>query len=90
MITVSIVSHSQRDIIEMLLNDLVFYENINKIIITINLPESDYEVPKQINNKVIFIRNKHKKGFGSNHNSAFKLCNTKYFLVLNLILEFMI
>ena len=83
MITVSIVSHSQRDFIEILLNDLVFYENINKIIITINVPESDYEVPKQINHKVIFIRNKHKKGFGANHNSAFKLCETNFFLVLN-------
>ena len=83
MITVSIVSHNQGDIIKMLLQDLVFYEKIKKIVITVNVPEPDYEVPDEINHKVIFIYNKYKKGFGANHNSAFQHCETEYFLVLN-------
>lgn len=83
MLTVSIVSHKQIDIIELLLQDLVNYDLIKKIIITINVPESEYKIPEKIKHKVIFIFNKYRKGFGANHNSAFQLCNTEFFLVLN-------
>ena len=82
-ITVSIVSHNQRNIIQFLLKDLALLENIEKIIITINSPEHVYAIPNGIKQKIIFVHNKYKKGFGANHNSAIKLCSTKYFLVLN-------
>lgn len=81
--TVSIVSHGQFNMVIFLLKDLRYFENLNKIILTINIPER-VEKTNWINNLPLkIIYNKYKKGFAENHNQAFRFCNTKYFLVLN-------
>jgi GT2 family glycosyltransferase len=83
-LTISIVSHLQIDLVFELLNDVekYSYENIN-VILTLNLSEelgfqlSGYSFPIKI------IKNVNPKGFGANHNQAFKYCDTPYFCVLN-------
>ncbi len=82
-ITVSIVSHGQFNILLPLLSDLRDCKSLKKIILTINI-EEEIVKPKWIRDLPIFwIYNKSVKGFGSNHNNAFKFCKTKYFCVLN-------
>lgn len=83
-ISISIVSHLQESLVRELLNDLMRHceQNI-KIILTLNISESlsfiteDYPFPIQI------IINQYTKGFGANHNQAFKYCDTPYLCVLN-------
>ena len=82
-ITISIVSHGQFNLIILLLKDLKKYTNLNKIIITINIPEKIYFPRWTKNLPIKIIYNKSKMGFGANHNKAFKYCKTKYFIVLN-------
>lgn len=82
-ITVSIVSHGQFQLLKPLLKDLKSFKFIAKIILTINIDE-EIKKPKWINElPITWIYNTSVKGFGSNHNNAFKLCKTKYFIVLN-------
>lgn len=83
-ISISIVSHLQESLVRELLNDLMRHceQNI-RIILTLNLSETlsfmtdDYPFPIRI------INNQYPKGFGANHNQAFKCCDTPYFCVLN-------
>jgi N-acetylglucosaminyl-diphospho-decaprenol L-rhamnosyltransferase len=82
-VTVSIVSHDQRILLENLLKDLVTFDEIKKLIITVNIPEKKYKVPILLKDKIQFIYNDTKKGFGSNHNYAFKYCQTEFFCILN-------
>ncbi len=82
-ITVSIVSHGQFNLLLPLLNDLLECKSLKKIILTINIQETIHK-PRWIKELPIFwIYNKRAKGFGDNHNNAFKFCETKYFCVLN-------
>lgn len=82
-VTISIVSHNQRILLENLLKDLVSFGEIKKLIITVNTPEDKYNIPTLLKDKIQFILNEEKKGFGSNHNSAFEHCETDYFCILN-------
>lgn len=83
-LTISIVSHKQADLISPLLNNLIKFKNsIEKILITINIPEDTKSISNLKNSKIHFIFNKYPKGFGENHNQAFKLCRSKYFCVMN-------
>ena len=82
-VTISIVSHDQRLLVENVLKDLVSFEEIKKLIITVNLPEDKYNIPSLLKDKIQFIHNDVKKGFGCNHNSAFEHCETDYFCILN-------
>ena len=55
-----------------------------RIILTINVSEDENIIRKYTNNKrVLIVRNTQIKGFGENHNYAFSLSNSKYFLILN-------
>ena len=83
-ITLSVVSHQQQHLVKILLEDLKTYACKSiKVILTVNLTEvltfntSDYPFPISI------IYNQNPKGFGANHNQAFKLCDTSYFCVIN-------
>lgn len=85
-ITVSIVSHGQLALIIPLLSKLQPYgrQVIARIIVTLNIPEPDildnqaWEIP------LIKISNPQPRGFGANHNQAFRQYGqTPWFLVLN-------
>lgn len=79
----SIVSHGQGKLIQLLLNDLATLQEQNfEVIITLNIPEDetpyqDYKIPIRI------IRNVKPKGFGANHNHAFYRSLSKWFVVVN-------
>lgn len=84
-ISVSIVSHRQADMVRELLVDInnVCHDCSLEVILTLNLPESlnlntcDFSFP------VLMHSNAIPKGFGENHNQAFRLASGDYFCVMN-------
>ncbi len=80
MISVSIVSHGHGSMVSSLVSQLLNIPEINQIIITFNVPEL-LHLPQSPRIRV--IHNISTKGFGENHNNAFKFCIDKYFCVLN-------
>ena len=84
-ITVSIVSHGQLELILPLLEQLnrLSAACIDKVILTVNIPEFDMLAGLNWNFALERIDNAAPKGFGANHNAAFELCTTSWFLVLN-------
>ena len=80
MITVSIVSHGHGRMTSLLLQRLLTFTEVSKIVLICNIPESIIEAE---NHRVLRLNNPVPKGFGANHNMAFSLCTTEYFCVLN-------
>ena len=78
----------QRNIAQKTINDLAKFDEIQKLILTINIPEEKYEIPKSLKNKTEVITNTIPKGFGSNHNFAFRFCESDLFCILNPDLRF--
>ena len=82
-ITLSIVSHGQASLICSLLADLAELPQQNfEVLITVNLPEDEslyrgHPFPLRI------IHNDTPKGFGANHNAAFRASHAPYFAVVN-------
>jgi hypothetical protein len=75
-ITVSVVSHGQNALVNTLLRDLDEHCGAIKLVITENIPDrTPLSRPG--------IANGAPKGFGANHNAAFKRCDTAYFCVCN-------
>ncbi|MDO5101986.1 MAG: glycosyltransferase family 2 protein [Lautropia sp.] len=85
MITLSIVSHGQRDIALHLLQDLARLQpaHVTEIIYTANIHEPDLPAIEFGHIRLLIIRNERPKGFGSNHNAAFYRCQSPYFCVMN-------
>jgi N-acetylglucosaminyl-diphospho-decaprenol L-rhamnosyltransferase len=84
-ITISIVSHLQGDLVKVLMDDIKKYcKNYPlKVDLTLNLPEqldfdlSNYPFP------ILTHSNQTPLGFSSNHNNAFKRCKDSFFCVMN-------
>ena len=85
MISISIVSHGQIDLIENLLHDLNHYCNDSsyEVILTLNLPEAIPFASDSFFFPIRVIQNKFSVGFASNHNQAFKVSSGQFFCVLN-------
>lgn len=85
LITVSIVSHGQLGLIRPLLEQLDRFSDavVEKVILTINIPEADVLGDASFRFPIERIENDAPKGFGANHNRAFRHCSTPWFLVLN-------
>lgn len=88
-LTLSIVSHNQGELVRQLLNDLSKLQvKEADVILTLNVPEvlpfepEDFDLPLRI------IHNEKLRGFGANHNAAFRECKTEFFCVLNPDLRF--
>lgn len=82
--TYSIVSHGQGRLVNQLLYDINnLQEQPLEIILTLNIPEDEEYLRNYSNLKIKIIRNSEPKGFGSNHNFAFQLSNTDYFVIIN-------
>lgn len=79
----SVVSHGQSAMVNRLLIDLEGCQGIVKIVITQNTPTDDFQVPASLQSRTLVIRNDHVKGFGQNHNTAFKHCDSACFCVIN-------
>ena len=86
-ITISIISHGHDKLVNNLLKKIDLYIKNVSIILTNNYGDPNvFEIPKGLNVKI--INNTQIKGFGENHNDAFKLSNTKYFCILNPDIDF--
>jgi N-acetylglucosaminyl-diphospho-decaprenol L-rhamnosyltransferase len=84
LIVVSVVSHRQGELVHALLDDIDRHctENI-QVVLTLNLPESLPFEPGSFKYPVRVIRNERPKGFGANHNFAFRQIGSDYFCVAN-------
>ncbi|MDN8617558.1 glycosyltransferase family 2 protein [Variovorax ginsengisoli] len=84
-ITVSIVSHGQLDLVRPLMEELDRFSRgtVAKVVLTINIPETDALAGLHWGFEVERIENPAPMGFGANHNQAFGHCATPWFLVLN-------
>lgn len=80
MIAISIVSHGHGKMVESLVSNLLNFPEISSILLTLNIAE-ELNIPT--NPRIIVIKNISPKGFGANHNAAFKMCSELYFCVLN-------
>jgi len=81
--TLSIVSHNQNDLVELVLDDLEKLKQKNfSVIITYNLGNEIIDTTKYSYN-ITSIKNENVRGFGSNHNQAFTYCKTEFFYVVN-------
>jgi hypothetical protein len=83
-VSISVVSHGQWHLIANLLQDLASVDIGDlEVLLTLNIPEAhhfncvDYPFPVRL------IQNPVPKGFGANHNQAFKHASGHYFCVMN-------
>ena len=72
-ITLSVVSHGQRDIALRMLQDILrlMPPDVAEIIYTANVPEQELPPLATGHIRLTMIRNETPKGFGANHNTAF-------------------
>jgi len=85
-VCISIVSHNQGKLTEVLLSSLEQRCQSSSImaVVTLNLEENFSYRHLNLTFPVVIIRNQHPKGFGANHNFAFtSQCRSDYFCVLN-------
>lgn len=85
MITVSIVSHRQSALVEQLLADLIRFNisMVTEVLVTLNIPEDISFMPSDYPYPVRILRNTEAKGFGANHNAAFRQAEGEWFCVMN-------
>jgi GT2 family glycosyltransferase len=83
-VCVSVVSHLQAPLVANLLGDLASRcRDTVEVILTLNLDEplpfevADFGYPIEL------VHNRSPRGFGANHNAAFRLCRQRAFCVLN-------
>lgn len=83
-IVFSVVSHGQLGLIRNLLEDFRSGDLLNMtIVLTINIPEDEYCLEQFSDLRIRIIRNMRPKGFGDNHNQAFKAVACDFFVVVN-------
>ena len=84
LISISIVSHLQNGLVRQLLQDIQQYcVSPIEVILTINVPEEGSLDPGAYRFPVTIARNELPKGFGANHNAAFKISRGDIFCVMN-------
>lgn len=82
-LSLSVVSHGQSALVRQLLDDLVHLSPPGiEVLVTVNLPE-DVDGYPACPFPVKFIHNAAPKGFGANHNAAFRAAQGQYFAVVN-------
>ncbi len=82
-LTVSLVSHGHGHMVGMVLKDLARIPEVVHVVLILNIPEPMFDVPDNMLYKLTIIENLYPIGFSSNHNAAFKYCETDFFCVLN-------
>lgn len=79
-ISVSVVSHGHGDQVQHLVQALLRSAVVDELLVTLNIPEV-FNWPTD--ERLIIIHNQTPRGFGANHNAAFKQSSSRYFCVLN-------
>lgn len=80
MICISLVSHGHGPMVVNLAKQLLNCSSVSRLIITLNVAEA---FPNILDGRLQLIANTDPKGFGANHNAAFKFCKEPYFCVVN-------
>jgi N-acetylglucosaminyl-diphospho-decaprenol L-rhamnosyltransferase len=84
LISISIVSHLQNDLVRQLLQDIQQYcVSPIEVILTINVPGEEPIDTGAYRFPVTIARNELPRGFGANHNAAFKISRGDFFCVMN-------
>ncbi len=85
LISISVVSHGQQDLISNLFHDLATYcfPVTFEVILTLNLNEPLLFTQNKFPFPLAVIRNTKAKGFAENHNQAFEQATGAFFCVLN-------
>lgn len=85
LISISVVSHGQLELIASLMKDIqrLCFDQSIELILTLNLDESLVLQKSDYFFSIKVIRNPIPKGFGANHNQAFKYARGKFFCVIN-------
>ncbi|MFH0788707.1 MAG: galactosyltransferase-related protein [Pseudomonadota bacterium] len=84
-VLLSVVSHKQAGLVHQLLQDLHLYcpHKDLEVIITVNVKEPLLFKEDDFDFRVKIVQNKYPKGFGANHNAAFRSGPSDFFGVLN-------
>jgi N-acetylglucosaminyl-diphospho-decaprenol L-rhamnosyltransferase len=83
LVTVSVVSHRQNRLVNQLVGDIDREaKTALELVLTENAPDSARLV-RSDSFPTAHIANERPKGFGANHNAAFRYCRTPFFCVLN-------
>jgi len=84
-VSVSVVSHGQGDLIKELLSDLNIHcrRSVAEIFVTENVKEGLEALVHKSSIPIRLVANPQPKGFGANHNHAFRLARGNYFCVAN-------
>ncbi len=82
---VSVVSHGHGQLVVNLLQDIqsLCDHSTLRVIVTVNIPERLPLAPDRFPFPVVIVHNDAPKGYGANHNAAFKLMHGDAFIVLN-------
>ena len=84
MVCVSVVSHRQALLVKSLLDDLAAHcLGAVEVILTLNVDEPLAFEPGAFGYPIELVRNSSPRGFGANHNAAFRRCRQRTFCVLN-------
>jgi len=85
MLTLSIVSHGHGAMLDDLLRDLEIVDGgvPFEVLLTLNIPEPDPAAAAGVRYPLRIVRNAQPRGFGANHNAAFKRSTGDFFCVLN-------
>jgi len=79
-ITVSLISHGHGRMVQILTQDLKQFSEVSRVFLTQNIPEP--RMP-YCSGQVKLQVNAQPRGYGANHNAAFRHVRTPYFCVLN-------
>lgn len=85
-VTISIVSHGHGALIDLLIADLAkmsLHNDIDlKLLVTKNIADEDW-APTHSGLDITVVSNPLPRGFGANHNAAFAMTDSDYFIVCN-------
>jgi GT2 family glycosyltransferase len=83
-VCVSVVSHLQSRLVRSLLEDLAAHcGDTIEVVLTLNVDEPPPFEVADFGYPIELVRNPAPRGFGANHNAAFRLCRQQAFCVLN-------
>lgn len=84
LVSISVVSHLQGALLPDLLADIAAHSDTPvEVILTLNMPEDLPFDPGAYPFPVRIVKNEIRKGFGANHNAAFRIACGEHFCVLN-------
>ncbi|WP_119354256.1 glycosyltransferase [Azohydromonas sediminis] len=84
LVTLSVVSHGQGALVRHFLADL--RQGVDapfEVILTLNIPEDEAFLDEHRGLPLLVLRNRVPKGFGANHNAAFRIARGTHFAIVN-------